>query len=40
MLLSDVLSNVAEFHTAFRIPNADTPHAALTTDEADRKSVV
>ena len=34
MLLSDVLSNVAEFHTAFRIPNADTPHAALTADEA------
>ena len=33
MLLSDVLSNVAEFHTAFRIPNADTPHAALTADE-------
>lgn len=34
MLLSDVLSNVAEFHTAFRIPNADAPHARLTADEA------
>ena len=25
MLLKEVLSNVAEFHTAFRIPNADVP---------------
>ena len=33
MLLKDVLSNVAEFHTAFRIPNADEPHASLTRDE-------
>lgn len=34
MLLSDVLSNVAEFHDAFRIPNADAPHAGLSADEA------
>jgi predicted HAD superfamily Cof-like phosphohydrolase len=34
MLLSDVLSNVAEFHTAFGIPNAQHPHAELTSDEA------
>ena len=34
MLLKEVLSNVAEFHTAFRIPNADAPHASLTRDEA------
>ena len=27
MLLKEILSNVAEFHTAFRIPNADAPHA-------------
>jgi len=33
MLFSDVLSNVAEFHTAFRIPNAQAPHASLTADE-------
>ena len=33
MLLKEVLSNVAEFHTAFRIPNADAPHATLTHDE-------
>ena len=34
MLLKEVLSNVAEFHTAFRIPNADAPHASLTREEA------
>ena len=34
MLLKEVLSNVAEFHTAFRIPNADAPHASLTRYEA------
>ena len=34
MLLKEVLSNVAEFHTAFRIPNADVPHASLTREEA------
>ena len=34
MLLSDVLSNVAEFHDAFRIPNAEKPHAELSADEA------
>ena len=34
MLLKEVLSNVAEFHTAFRIPNADEPHASLTREEA------
>ena len=34
MLLKDVLSDVAEFHTAFRIPNADAPHATLTREEA------
>ena len=34
MLLKEVLSSVAEFHTAFRIPNADTPHATLTREEA------
>jgi len=33
MLLKEVLSNVAEFHTAFRIPNADVPHASLTSEE-------
>ena len=33
MLLQDVLFNVAEFHTAFRIPNSDEPHADLTRDE-------
>ena len=34
MLLKEILSNVAEFHTAFRIPNADAPHASLTREEA------
>ena len=34
MLLKDVLSDVAEFHTAFCIPNADAPHATLTREEA------
>ena len=34
MLLKEVLSSVAEFHTAFRIPNADAPHATLTREEA------
>ena len=34
MLLKEVLSNVAEFHTAFRIPNADAPHASLTRVKA------
>ena len=34
MLLKEVLSHVAEFHTAFRIPNADAPHATLTREEA------
>ena len=35
MLLSDVLSNVADFHTAFGIPNAQQPHAQLTREEAE-----
>ena len=34
MLLKEILSNVAEFHTAFRIPNSDAPHASLTREEA------
>jgi predicted HAD superfamily Cof-like phosphohydrolase len=34
MLLKEVLSSVAEFHTAFRIPNADAPHATLPREEA------
>ena len=34
MYLREVLSNVAEFHTAFRVPNADAPHATLTREEA------
>ena len=34
MLLKEVLSSVAEFHTAFRIPNADAPHATLSREEA------
>ena len=35
MLLSDILQNVAEFHHAFRIPNAFKPHADLTQEEAE-----
>ena len=35
MLLSDILQNVAEFHDAFRIPNASQPHADLTREEAE-----
>lgn len=34
MLFSEVLSSVAEFHTAFRIPNASAPHAHLSEEEA------
>lgn len=35
MLFSDILQNVAEFHEAFRIPNASKPHADLTREEAE-----
>ena len=35
MHLSDILQNVAEFHDAFRIPNASKPHADLTQEEAE-----
>ena len=35
MLFSDILLNVAEFHEAFRIPNASKPHADLTREEAE-----
>ena len=35
MLLTDILQNVAEFHDAFRIPNASKPHAGLTQEEAE-----
>ena len=35
MLLSDILQNVAQFHDAFRIPNASKPHADLTQEEAE-----
>ena len=35
MLLSDILQNVAQFHDAFRIPNASKPHADLTPEEAE-----
>ena len=35
MLLSDILQNVAEFHHAFRIPNAFKPNADLTQEEAE-----
>ena len=35
MHLTDILQNVAEFHDAFRIPNASKPHADLTQEEAE-----
>lgn len=35
MLLSEILQNVAEFHDAFRIPNASQPHADLNREEAE-----
>lgn len=33
MKFQDILQDVATFHTAFKIPNADQPHADLTADE-------
>ena len=33
MRFQDILQDVASFHTSFKIPNAEQPHADLTADE-------